>query len=95
MATNGLMVATFDFRRVTMTMATGGFIAKVMLFIVLYISPGETLGSDALIWATVVVGLLTVILAFVGLVFSRDKWMFLLAMALGLLTFAPVVGYSA
>jgi lysylphosphatidylglycerol synthetase-like protein (DUF2156 family) len=84
------VVAAFDFRRLTMTMATIGIVAKVMLFIVVFTTPGETLVSDLLILASVVFGLLTVMLAFVGLVYSRGKWMFLLAPTLGLLCRLPL-----
>jgi hypothetical protein len=40
------VVAAFDFRRLTMTMATIGIVAKVMLFIVVFTTPGETLVSE-------------------------------------------------
>lgn len=84
------VVAAFDFRHLTMTMATIGIVAKVMLFIVVFTTSGETLVSGALIWTRFVFGLLRVMLAFVGRVYSRGKWMFLLALTLGLLCRLPL-----
>jgi hypothetical protein len=43
----------------------------------------------------VVLGVLTMVLAVIDFGRSREHWLLLLALILGLLTFAPVIGFTA
>jgi len=52
-------------------------------------------GTSTLTVVTIVLGLLTMVLATIDFVRSRQKWLSLVLFVLGLLTFAPVIGYSA
>jgi len=89
------VAAAVSLRQVTMTLAFVGIIAKIGLFVWVGHTSNWTVGTTTLTVVTVVLGLLTMVLASVDFVRSRGKWMPLVPFALGLLTFAPVIGYSA
>ncbi len=82
-------------RQVTIALAIVGIIAKVGLFVWVGHTSNWTVGTSALTVVTVVLGLLTMILATIDFARSRRQWLPLVLFVLGLLTFAPVIGYSA
>ena len=72
-----------------------GIVSKVVLVVVITQTTHWTVCSTALTLATVAIGLMTTGLGVVGLLRSGGDWMHLAAMLLGLITAAPVLGYSA
>jgi hypothetical protein len=82
-------------RQFTMTLAVIGIVAKVGLFVWVNHTTDWTVGTSTLTGVTVVVGVLTMVLALVDFGRSRGHWVSLVAFILGLLTFAPVIGYAA
>jgi hypothetical protein len=84
-----------NLRQVTISIAVVGIIAKIGLFVWVGRTSSWTVGTSTLTVVTVVLGLLTMVLATVDFVRSRGKWPPLVPFVLGLLTFAPVIGYSA
>ena len=76
-------------------MALVGIVAKIGLFVWVGHTPNWTVGTSTLTVVTVVLGLLTMVLATIDFVRSRAQWLALVPFVLGLLTFAPVIGYSA
>jgi hypothetical protein len=82
-------------RQVTITLAFVGIIAKIGLFVWVGHTSNWTVGTSTLTVVTVVLGLLTMVLATIDFVRSRGQWLPLVPFVLGLLTFAPVIGYSA
>ena len=89
------MVLAVSLRQVTITMAVVGIVAKIGLFFWVGHTSNWTVGTSTLTVVTVVLGLLTMVLATIDVVRSRWQWMALVPLFLGLLTFAPVIGYSA
>ena len=89
-----VMAAAVTLRQVTTTLAIVGIIAKIGLFVWVGHTSNWTVGTSTLAVVTVVLGLLTMVLAVIDFVRSRGQWLPLVLVALGLLTFAPVVGYS-
>jgi hypothetical protein len=81
-------------RQLTMTLAVVGFAAKIGLFVWVNHTTGWTVGTSTLAGVTVVVGVLTMVLALIDFGKSRGLGVPLIAFVLGLLTFAPVVGYA-
>ena len=79
----------------TIASALVGFIAKIGLFVWVGHTSNWTVGTSTLTAVTVVLGLLTMVLATIDFVRSRGRWLALVPFALGMLTFAPVIGYSA
>jgi hypothetical protein len=80
---------------VTIPLAFVGIIAKIGLFVWVGHTSNWTVGTSTLTVVTVVLGLLTMVLATIDFVRSRGQWLPLVPFVLGLLTFAPVIGYSA
>ena len=78
-----------------MTLAVVGIAAKVGLFVWVNHTTDWTVGTSTLTGVTVVLGVLTMVLALIDLGRSRGYWLSLLAFILGLLTFAPVIGFAA
>ena len=78
-----------------MTLAVIGIAAKVGLFVWVDHTTDWTVGTSTLAGITVGVGVLTMVLALIDFGRSRGQWVPLLAFILGLLTFAPVIGYGA
>lgn len=76
-----------------MTLGLVGIIAKVGLFVWVNHTTDSTVGTSTLTGVTVVLGVLTMVLALIDFGRSRGHWLPLLAFILGLLTFAPVIGY--
>ena len=89
------MAVAVSLRQVTIASALVGFIAKIGLFVWVGHTSNWTVGTSTLTVVTVVLGLLTMALATIDFVRSRRKWLPLGLFVLGLLTFAPVIGYSA
>ena len=89
------MAASVSLRQVTITLACVGIIAKIGLFVWVGHTSNWTAGTSSLTVVTVVLGLLTMVLATVDFVRSRGQWLPLVPFVLGLLTFAPVLGYAA
>jgi hypothetical protein len=89
------VAAAISLRRVTFTLAFTGIIAKIGLFAWVGHTSSWTVGTSTLTIVTFVLGLLTMALAAIDLVRTRSHWQPLLAFVLGLLTFAPVIGYAA
>ena len=89
------VAAAISLRQVTFTLAFIGIIAKIGLFAWVGHTSNWTVGTSTLTVVTIVLGLLTMALAAIDLVRSRGQWLPLVAFVLGLLTFAPVIGYSA
>ena len=82
-------------RQVTYALACTGIIAKIGLVAWVGHTADWTAGTTALTAVTVVLGLATMILAVVDLIRARGRWSPLVPFVLGLLVFAPVVGYAA
>jgi hypothetical protein len=88
-------------KRLTGMLAIFGIAAKVALFECVAHTSNWSAGTRILTYVTVAVGLLTMLFAVID--FGRSwelerswrRWAPLLAFALGLLTFAPVLGYAA
>jgi len=91
----GVVAVAVSLRQVTIASALVGFIAKIGLFVWVGHTSNWTVGTSTLTVVTVVLGLLTMALATIDFVRSRRKWLPLGLFVLGLLTFAPVIGYSA
>ena len=89
------VAAAISLRQVTFTLAFIGIIAKIGLFAWVGHTSNWTVGTSTLTVVTIVLGLLTMALAAIDLVRCRGQWLPLVAFVLGLLTFAPVIGYSA
>ena len=89
------VTATISFRRFTLLAAAIGIASKLVLFLVITRTNHWTVGTQTLTWATIVSGLMTIGLALVGLLGSGSDWMYFVAFVLGLITAAPVLGYSA
>lgn len=89
------MAVSVSLRQVTITLAVVGIMAKIGLFVWVGHTSNWTVGTSTLSVVTVVLGLLTMVLAVIDLVRSRGQWLPLVLFVLGLLTFAPVIGYSA
>jgi hypothetical protein len=89
------VAAAVSLRQVTITLAFIGIIAKIGLFVWVGHTSSWTVGTSTLTVVTVVLGLLTMTLAAIDFVRSRGQWLPLVPFVLGLLTFAPVIGYSA
>ena|GEM_PF-4510893 len=89
------VAASVSLRQVTIVLALVGIVAKTGLYVWVGHTSSWTVGTSALTVVTVVLGLLTMALAAIDLVRSRGQWLPLVPFALGLLTFAPVIGYSA
>jgi hypothetical protein len=77
-----------------MTLAVIGIAAKAGLFVWVNHTTDWTVGTSTLSGFTVVLGVLTMVLALIDFGRSRGHWVPLLAFILGLLTFAPVIGYA-
>lgn len=90
-----LVAVAVSLRQVTITLALVGIIAKIGLFVWVGRTSNWTVGTSTLTVVTIVLGLLTMVLATIDFVRSRQKWLSLVLFVLGLLTFAPVIGYSA
>ena len=95
MGTLALVAVAVSLRQVTITLALFGIIAKIGLFAWVGHTSHWTAGTSTLTVVTVVLGLLTMVLATIVFVRSPRKWLPLALFVLGLLTFAPVIGYSA
>jgi hypothetical protein len=93
--TLAFVAVAVSLRQVTITMGLVGIIAKIGLFVWVGHTSNWTTGTGTLTVVTVVLGLLTMVLATIDFVRSRGQWLPLVPFVLGLLTFAPVVGYSA
>jgi hypothetical protein len=93
--TLAFVAVAVSLRQVTITMALFGIIAKIGLFVWVGHTSDWTVGSSTLTVVTVVLGLLTMVLATIDFVRSRGQWLPLVPFVLGLVTFAPVIGYSA
>lgn len=93
--TLAFVAITVSLRQVTITLALVGIIAKIGLFVWVGHTSNWTVGTSTLTVITVVLGLLTMVLATIDFVRSRRQWLPLGLFVLGLLTFAPVIGYSA
>jgi len=93
--TLAFVAVAVSLRQVTITLALVGIIAKIGLFVWVGHTSNWTVGTSTLTVVTVVLGLLTMVLAMIDLVRSRRQWLPLVLFVLGLLTFAPVIGYSA
>jgi ABC-type Fe3+-siderophore transport system permease subunit len=78
-----------------MTLAVVGIAAKVGLFVWVDHTTDWTVGTSTLTGVTAVLGVLTMVLALIDFGWSRGHWLPLLAFILGLLTFAPVIGFAA
>jgi hypothetical protein len=78
-----------------MTLAVVGIAAKVGLFVWVNHTTDWTVGTSTLSGVTVVLGVLTMVLALIDFGRSRGHWLPLLAFISGLLTFAPVIGFAA
>ena len=78
-----------------MTLAVLGVAAKVGLFVWVSRTTAWTVGTSTLTGVTVVIGVLTMVLALIDFRRSRGQWVSLVALVLGLVTFAPVIGYAA
>jgi hypothetical protein len=89
------MVAAISLRQATFALACVGIIAKIGLFTWVGHTSGWTAGTSTLTAVTIVLGLLAMTLAAIDLVRSRGQWLALVAFVLGMLTFAPVIGYPA
>jgi hypothetical protein len=89
-----IVITAVSLRQVTMTLAFVGIIAKVGLFVWVNHTSDWTVGTSTLAGLTLVLGLLTMVLAVADLVRSQGHWLPLVAFMLGLLTFAPVIGYA-
>ena len=89
------VAVAMSLRQVTIASALVGVIAKIGLFVWVGHTSNWTIGTSTLTVVTVVLGLLTMVLATIDFVRSRRKWLPLGLFVLGLLTFAPVIGYSA
>jgi hypothetical protein len=89
------VAVSVSLRQVTITLAFVGIIAKIGLFVWVGHTSNWTVGTRALTVVTVVLGLLAMVPATIDFVRSRGQWLPLVPFVLGLLTFAPVIGYSA
>lgn len=89
------MAVAVSLRQVSIALALVGIIAKIGLFVWVGLTSNWTAGTSTLTVVTVVLGLLTMVLATIDFVRSRRQWLPLAMFVLGLLTFAPVIGYSA
>jgi len=89
------VAVSVSLRQVTITLAVVGIIAKIGLFVWVGHTSNWTFGSSTLSVVTVVLGILTMVLAVIDFARSRGQWLPLVLFVLGLLTFAPVIGYSA
>jgi hypothetical protein len=89
------MAATVSLRPLTFTLAVTGILAKIGLVVWVGHTSDWTVGTITLTIVTIALGLVTMALAVVDLVRSRGQWLDLIPFVLGLVTFAPVVGYSA
>ena len=90
-----VVVATIGLRRVTMTVAVLGIILKVLLFGWVSHTSNWTIGTTTLSGTTVTLGVLVMVLAVFDFGRSHGHWVPLVAFILGLVTFAPVIGYAA
>ncbi len=95
MGTLASVAAAISLRQVTITLAFIGIIAKIGLFVWVGHTSTWTVGTSSLTVVTIVLGLLTMTLAAIDFVRSRGEWLPLVTFVLGLVTFAPVLGYSA
>ena len=93
--TLAIVAVAVSLRQVTISMALVGIVAKLGLFVWVGHTSNWTVGTSTLTAVTVVLGLLTMVLATIDFVRSRGRWLALVPFALGMLTFAPVIGYSA
>ena len=93
--TLAFVVVAVSLRQVTIASALVGVIAKIGLFVWVGHTSNWTTGTSTLTVVTVVLGLLTMVLAAIDFVRSRRQSLPLALFVLGLLTFAPVIGYSA
>ena len=75
-------------------MALFGIVAKIGLSGWVGHTSNWTLGTSTLTAVTVVLGLLTMVLSTIDFVKSRGQWRALVPFVIGLVTFAPVIGYS-
>ncbi|MBF6614728.1 MAG: hypothetical protein IVW55_16580 [Chloroflexi bacterium] len=89
------VAAAVSLRQMTITLAFIGIIAKIGLFVWVSHTSDWTVGTSTLAGVTLFLGILTMVLAVIDLVRSGGNWLPLVAFMLGLLTFAPVIGYSA
>ena len=76
-------------------MALIGIVAKIGLIVWVGHTSNWTIGTSTLTVVTVVLGLLTIVLATIDFVRSGGRWSAVVPFLLGLLTVAPVLGYSA
>jgi hypothetical protein len=89
------MLIAVSLRQLTTMLAVVGIAAKVGLFVWVNHTTDWTVGTSTLTGVTVVLGVLTMVLALIDFGRSRGHWLPLLAFILGLLTFAPVIGFAA
>jgi hypothetical protein len=89
------MLIAVSLRQLTTMLAVVGIAAKVGLFVWVNHATDWTVGTSTLTGVTVVLGVLTMVLALIDFGRSRGHWLPLLAFILGLLTFAPVIGFAA
>ncbi len=82
-------------RPLTVTLVVIGIAAKVGVFVWVNHTTDWTVGTSTLTGVTMVVGVLTMVLALVDFGRSRGHWVPLAAFILGLLAFAPVIGYAS
>jgi hypothetical protein len=83
-----------NLRRAAMALALIGIVVKVVLFEWIGITSAWTPVTRLLNGTTVVLGLLTILLATIDFGRSRGHWVPLVAFILGLITFAPVLGVA-
>jgi hypothetical protein len=93
--TLAFVAVAVSLRQVTIISALVGIVAKVGLFVWVGHTSDWTAGTSTLTVVTVVLGVLTMVLAAIDFVRSRWQWLPLALFVVGLLTFAPVIGYSA
>jgi hypothetical protein len=90
-----MTIALLSLRRITMALGVAGFAAKLGLFVWVDHTSYWTIGTRTLSDVTVLFGILTMTLALIDFVRSRGDWPPLVAFILGLLAFAPVIGYAS